>query len=920
MCKIGWKKRALSLLLLGMLLLTMFPAVHAEAAERKRVRVAFPEQAGMSYIGQTGKLTGYNYDYLEKISEYTGWEMEYIAYPAEDGNEAVGNAIQDLMDGSVDLLGPMLKSEATAQMFEYPDTSYGTVYTTLCAPLTQNMRDSDLHSGTVFRVGLWEKAQTRNEEVLNYLQSENIPFEAQYYVSSDAQRQALWDGKVDMISGLSLSPVDGTRIVAKFAARPYYFVSTKGNTELIRQMDEAMSQMARIQPGLQDQLFNTYFGNNDSSFQLTQEQKEKLLASPSVNVLCIDQDAPYAYSQNGEPKGALILALDEFAQQVGIEFRYTFCANRAEAETLLDSGMYTVLVGIPFTSAFCAKKGLIRSEPIFSAGMALARGDHQTDFETVAVVRGLEESADLSVFGQVLVYDSVPACLEAVAAGKVCAAAGDRSVMSYYIYESGSTLSTRPISGKTHDVCVAVSRSRLTLLEALNGFISGMSDYDKTMYLDAGSAHSDKMTVSRMVKHYPMQAVLIVGLVVLVLAAGIFMAIYYAAMSRKNKELARANEVKSDFLSRMSHDIRTPVNGIVGMAEIASRSTQDPKAVESYLKKIRTASSYLLSILNDVLDMRKLEAGGGNWKTEPTFLPDILGSCVDMLAYQADAQHVQLVTDELRDFRPPMVLTSPQYLRRVFMNLISNALKYNREYGRVYLNAQVTEKTPENLTCRFTVTDTGIGMGEDFQSTLFQPFMQEREDSRGEFRGTGLGLSIVKSIVDKMGGTISVDSKKNQGTSVEVTLTFPLAGEELTEAEAGEPGRFLAGKHILAAEDNELNAEILQLQLIQLGAQVTMVENGKKLVEAFEGAEDNTFDLILTDLMMPELDGYGAARKIRMSRHPDGKRIPIIALTADVLSKRSEKWAQCGIDAVLTKPVELTALKRKLSAYLSDKA
>ena len=920
MCKTGWKRRALSLLLLGVMLVSMVPVVHGETQARKRVRVAFPEQAGMSYIGQTGKLTGYNYDYLEKISEYTGWEMEYIAYPAEDGNEAVGNAIQDLTDGSVDLLGPMLKSEQTQQMFEYPETSYGTVYTTLCAPLSKNMRDSDLHSGTVYRIGLWEKAQTRNQEVLGYLQSENIPFEIQYYPSSDAQRQALWDGEVDMISGLSLSPIDGTRIVAKFAARPYYFVSTKGNTELIRQLDEAMSQMARIQPGLQDQLFDTYFGNNDGSFQLTQEQKEKLLATPSINVLCIDRDAPYAYSQDGMPKGALILAMNDFAEQVGIEFRYTFCSNRAEAETLLDSGMYTVLVGIPFTSSFCAQKGLIRSEPIFSAGMALARGEHQSDFESVAVVRGLEGSADLSVFGQVVVYDSVPACLDAVATGEVCAAAGDRSVMSYYIYESGYTLATRPISGKTHDVCLAVSRSRLTLLEALNTYISGLSDYDKTMYLDAGSAHSDKMTVNRMVKHYPMQAVLIVSLVVLALAAGIFMAIYYAAMSRKNRELAKANEVKSDFLSRMSHDIRTPVNGIVGMAEIASRSTQDPQAVEGYLKKIRTASSYLLSILNDVLDMRKLEAGGGNWKTEPAFLPDILGSCVDMLTYQADAQHVQLVTDELGDFRPPMVLTSPQYLRRVFMNLISNALKYNREYGRVYLNAQVTDRTEETLTCRFTVTDTGIGMGEDFQSTLFQPFVQEREDSRGEFRGTGLGLSIVKSIVDRMGGTIRIDSKKNQGTSVEVVLTFPLAKEEGLKSENGDLEPILSGKHVLAAEDNELNAEILQLQLTQMGAQVTMVNNGKKLVEAFEKSGPNTFDLILTDLMMPELDGYAAAQKIRATHRPDGKKIPIIALTADVLSKKSEKWAQSGIDAVLTKPVELTSLKRMLSTCLSPKS
>ncbi len=221
-----------------------------DTTTRRVVRVAFPEQAGMSSIGHNGRVSGYNYDYLEKISEYTGWEMEYVAYPSDDGNEAVGNAIQDLKDGKVDLLGPLLKSEQMMELFEYADNSYGTVYTTLCAPLSSTLREGGLHNGKLIKIGLWQQATTRNSEVLNFLEAENISYEITYYETQDEQQAALWNGDVDLISGLSLSPIANTRIVEKFAARPYYFASTKGNTKLIEELDVAITQISRLQPRL----------------------------------------------------------------------------------------------------------------------------------------------------------------------------------------------------------------------------------------------------------------------------------------------------------------------------------------------------------------------------------------------------------------------------------------------------------------------------------------------------------------------------------------------------------------------------------------------------------------------------------------------------------------------------------------------
>lgn len=259
--------RLFSVLMAAVVLLSLLPASAAE--ERQVVRVAFPEQAGMSTVNGSGKLTGYNYDYLEKISEFTGWKMEYVFYPAEDGNEAVGSAIRDLVDGKVDLLGPMLKNEQTEQLYEYPENSYGTAYTTLCSDIGNPIRRSGLNGAATFRIGLWETAKTRNAEVMRFLSSENINYEIYYYPTSDAQQEALPSGEVDLISSLSLSPMVNTRIVAKFAARPYYFASTKGNTALIEQLDAAMAQIEALQPELQEHLFDAYFLEPVNAIYLT---------------------------------------------------------------------------------------------------------------------------------------------------------------------------------------------------------------------------------------------------------------------------------------------------------------------------------------------------------------------------------------------------------------------------------------------------------------------------------------------------------------------------------------------------------------------------------------------------------------------------------------------------------------------------
>lgn len=914
-------RKILSFLVAAIMLIVFLPSVSFAEAERRVVRVAFPEQSGMSLIGHSGKLTGYNYDYLEKISEFTGWEMEYIAYPAEDGNEAVGNAIQDLMDGKVDLLGPLLKTEQTEKLFEYPQTSYGMVYTTLCALSNSGLHESDLHSTSTFTVGLGETAENRNAEVLNYLDSESISYTIRYYPTSQEQREALTNGEVDMISSLSLSPVENTHIIAKFAARPYYFAATKGNSELTKQLDAAMKQISSLQPGLQDSLFEKYFQDVENSFVFTEKQKGSLAGIRTIHVLCIDNDAPYSYQQNGEARGALVLAINDFASAVGLTAEYTFCESIDDMKERAISGEhFDFMIGLPFTSSFGAENGLIRSEPVFSAGMSLVRNKRENSYdnETVAVIRGLEESFDTTQFQKVVLFDNASECIEAVKNGQADVAAGDRSIMDYYIYEAGNTMSTATISGITHDVCIAVSRKNaMPLLGILNNYIGSLSTYTRTYYLDEGNYHSDSLTFTQLIALYPLQSLLIAGVIAALLAAAVLMVVYSTLMKSKNRELVRASNAKSDFLSRMSHDIRTPLNGIIGLLKIDEAHFDDRDIVFENHQKMMVSANHLLSLVNDVLEMSKLEEGKEELVREPTDLIGLSRDVVTIIHERATEKGIFWEFDGNPQEFYPYVYASPLHLRQIFLNIYGNSIKYTDPGGKIHSRLECLGRENNTVTYRWTISDTGIGMSEEFVKHIFDPFVQEHYDARSVYQGTGLGMSIVKNLVDRMGGSIEVSSREGVGSSFVVTLPFEIS-DRPANVQEDKPAS-IAGLHLMVAEDNMLNAEIAEVLLTDEGADITVVNDGKQAVELFSASEPGTFDAILMDVMMPVMDGLTATQTIRALERPDAKMIPIIAMTANAFAEDVQKCLAAGMNAHLAKPLEIEKMKAVIWEQLRSK-
>ena len=718
-------------------------------------------------------------------------------------------------------------------------------------------------------------------------------------------------GEVDVISGLSLSPIANTRIVEQFAARPYYFAATKGDTELIEELDETIARIDLVQPQFQEKLYNKYFKRTEDAYQITEEQKKNVAAMKTLKVLCVKDDAPYVYEENGEAKGMLVSILDDFAEQMGIRTEYAFCERNDEEELLVARKKYDIVAGLPFTAALCAKLGIVRSETILDSTLAYAQNPMEEKRDTVATVRDVEEQLDLTGFKTVDFYDTAMECVQAVKDGKADVAIGDRSSLNYYIYATNSALTMSAISGDEQKICVAISRECSdAFFETFNYYVYSLSNQDKTRYLSEANMQSSATALRHYVSAHPDQAAGVIAAATLLLVSAVFALIYARQMDRQNAQLRVANEAKNNFLTRMGHDIRTPMNGILGMIDLADKLPETTETIRDYHKKIRAATEELLSLVGDALDMSKLESKEAAFERESVSLRELLEDCRDRMEPRAAQSGILFTAVGLTDFDPPRVIASPRYMNRILSNVIGNAIKYNKPGGAVGLAAKIVDQTADKVICEFCVTDTGLGMSEDFQKRMFQPFEQEHGSVRNGYKGTGLGLTIVKKIIDQAGGDIEVNSKLGTGTTVKWTLPF-----EIDKAcKSGEGNEFdLTGMRILAAEDNELNAEILHQMLEEAGVRTTMVANGKEAVNTFEYSSIGTYDYILMDIMMPEMDGYEASRQIRAINRPDAKTVPIIALTANAFTEDALRAAEAGMDAHMTKPFDFDKLKKCMS-------
>ena len=375
------------------------------------------------------------------------------------------------------------------------------------------------------------------------------------------------------------------------------------------------------------------------------------------------------------------------------------------------------------------------------------------------------------------------------------------------------------------------------------------------------------------------------------------------------KKAEAANEAKTEFLQRMSHDIRTPINGICGMVNMADHYADDMEKQKEYRTKVKEASNLLLELVNDVLDMSKLESGEIVLEEIPFNLSSIYREVFVVIEQVAAEQNLQIVWEK-KEITHRDLIGSPRYVKRVMMNILSNAMKYNRENGHIYISCiEIPSGQPEMTIMEFVCRDTGIGMAEEFQKHIFEPFAQEHAGSRTRFSGTGLGMPISKKLIEKMGGTITFESAEGIGTTFVIRVPFKIDLDvDIREEQADVSEKSIKGLHILLAEDNELNMEIAEFVLQNEGAEVSKAWNGEETVELFRKSESGEFDAILMDIMMPVMNGYEATKMIRSLDREDAKVIPIIAMTANAFTEDRLRAKEAGMNEHIAKPFDAKLL------------
>ena len=380
------------------------------------------------------------------------------------------------------------------------------------------------------------------------------------------------------------------------------------------------------------------------------------------------------------------------------------------------------------------------------------------------------------------------------------------------------------------------------------------------------------------------------------------------------EKVRRANSSKSEFLSHMSHDLRTPINGILGMLVMMERNQEDREWQRECREKIRVSTEHLLSLVNDVLKVSRLESGRPSAVEEPFDMHDILENCITILSPQAAENGIQLVLEK-RGLQHGRLVGNPLHLKQILMNVIDNALKYNRPHGSVTVHAEERACRGGIADYRFVIEDTGIGIGEEFKKHIFEPFAQEHQDARTYYQGVGLGMSIVKKMVDQMKGSIEVDSQVGKGSVVRITLPLQIDGEQHAQPVKEEQNQLdsIDGMRVLLVEDNEINCEIVEFMLREAGAEVVTANDGKEAVDLFAEAAPGTFDCILMDLMMPVMSGYEAAHVIRGLNRSDAKSVPIIALSANAFEEDVALAKDAGMNEHLAKPVDI----RKMFALMN---
>lgn len=906
--------------------------------DRETVKVGFFAFDGYHMLDDNGNRSGYGYDFIRMISRYLDVEFEYVGYT---------NSWDDMADmlenGEVDLVTSAQATYERTEKFAFSKPIGKSSAILTVKSDNEDIIDFEYTTYDGMKVGLLN-GNSRNADLEEYAEENDFSYEPVYFELHTELEAALQNGEVDALLTSSLRKTSDERILDSFAIHDFYAMFRKDDTELLDKINYAIDQLNATEGDWQSELENkyyTHYGNKHLSFT---ERETELISRYSgtgeklVVSACLDKD-PYAYEENGEAKGILFDYFDRLAKYIGVDYEIIIPADREEYMQWCDECKMDISLDGRFLNAKQIEEKKRTITPVYAV-MRLAlvtRRDFDGSIETLAVAGaqgsfGIEK--DIASGAEKVTYDSREAAMQAVFDGKADATVVYLYSAQKFVNQDNSGLLTYTMLGEpTYDYHIAIT-PRIShefagiFTKAMYAMPDGLFEEIASQYT---SYKAKKVDIVTWVKIHPAYAIVICAVIFLI----ILLTILFYEKSRRNRILKKAiekadkaNIAKSEFLANVSHDIRTPMNAIVGISNLMEQEEGSSQKLREYIEKIRLSSQHLMGLITDVLDMSKIEANEVVLVEEPFELTEQIEQASDIVCSQMlEKKHeFKLAYESVSHDR---LIGNSSRLRRVLINVLSNAVKYTPEGGKIEFKIQELESySPDAARYKFTIADNGVGMTHDILEHIFEPFARGEASVTNKVQGTGLGMPIVKSLVELMGGDIKVDSEPGCGTCVTVTVELKLdrAADEHEKREeshwqdkASERGD-LAGRCFLCAEDNELNAEILEETLKACGADCVICRDGDELVERFESAREYEFDAILTDIQMPKMNGLDAARRIRKSVHKEGASIPIVAMTANAFTEDIKRSIDAGMDAHIAKPIDMTVLIKTLNKLLKKSA
>jgi signal transduction histidine kinase/ActR/RegA family two-component response regulator len=904
-------------------------AVHAAEHEKKTVRVGwFTSDLFQEGTGDEPK-SGYGYDYLRKIADYTTWEYEYVY-----GDWST--LYDQLCRGEIDVMAGMSATPEREDLMLFPNEAMETdIYY-----LYKHSEDTEINAGdlTSFagrKIGLL-KDNRISDFAEEWVESKNISAQIVYFDDFDTLHAAFESGQIDLEPRTSSGASDLPDIAAavRLGEEPSYLAVSKQRADLLSDLNEAISSMNAVEPyALQEMHYSTY-GNVYASKALTVGERQWLEAHPVVKVGYIDDYLPYCGTNaDGQADGLITDVISAIITSLGIDpapdVQYIAYDYYDDVVAALESGEIDIAFPVSDDAWKLEQRDVSASADVISdRGVLFYKTAYdKEDIRTLAVMKDRVFHYEYSFLAypdaEIIFYTTIDECLDAVVRGDADGTIMDSLRVQYVTnrsqYDSLKYVQLSNITGK----CFGISHGDPALLMLIN---RGLQVLGSSYGYDRSFQYVDQLYTYGLLDF--IRAHLALTGTVLACFFAVVVLLFTSYIRRQREEIAEkdalrreaeaANAAKSTFLFNMSHDIRTPMNAVLGFNELMLQNINDPDKLREYIEKSRLSGEYLLGLINNVLEVSRIDSGREVLNEEFADLMDENYYVV----FENEVRRKNLHVTRSVDVQHRYVYTDAHKIREILLNIISNAVKYTNDGGSIDISLKelpCSRKGYASYVC--AVSDTGIGMTKEFQEHIFETFAREHNSTDSKVMGTGLGMAIVKKLVDIMGGTITVESEPGKGSTFTISMDLRLVEnpeeylkEEQEQLQASDETFSLEGRRLLMAEDNELNAEIATAILENLGAAIEVAKDGIECMDMLKSHEAGYYSLILMDIQMPNLNGYETTKKIRALSDAALAGIPIVAMTANAFDEDKRAAFDVGMNGHIAKPIDVNKLIKVLQS------